>query len=112
VDRPAISPAVQRDYDQIVERMGQQRGVTASRMFGMPALLLGRKAFAGLYGDAMVFKLSGDAHAAALNLTGAELFDPSQMGRPMKAWVVVPTPHAGKWGGLADQALASAKSAR
>lgn len=111
MDSPAITPAAQRGYDQIGERMEQEHGVKAGRMFGMPALLLGRKAFAGLYGDAMVFKLSGDAHAAALNLTGAELFDPSQMGRPMKAWVVVSTTHAGKWGGLADQALASAKSA-
>jgi hypothetical protein len=112
VDRPAISPAVQRDYDRLVERVRQEPGVTAGKLFGMPALLLDRKAFAGLYGDAMVFKLSGDAHAAALRLAGAELFDPSQLGRPMKAWVIVPTTHAGKWGGLADQALASAKSER
>ena len=46
----------------------------------------------------------------SLGLAGAELFDPSQLGRPMKAWVVVPATHAGKWGGLADWALASAKS--
>ena len=112
MDRPVISPAVQRDYDRIVERVEREPGVTAGKLFGMPALLLDRKAFAGLYGDAMVFKLSGDAHAAALGLAGAELFDPSRMGRPMKAWVVVPTTHAGRWGGLADQALASAKSGR
>jgi hypothetical protein len=112
VDSPAITPAAQRGYDQIVERMEQEHGVKASRMFGMPALLLDRKAFAGLYGDAMVFKLSGDAHTAALGLAGAELFDPSQLGRPMKAWVVVPASHAGQWDGLADQAWASAKSGR
>jgi hypothetical protein len=112
VDRPSVSPAVQRDYDRVVERVGQEPGVTAGKLFGMPALLLDRKAFAGLYGDAMVFKLSGDAHAAALELAGAELFDPSQLGRPMKAWVVVPAPHAGSWGGLAEQALESARSRR
>ena len=110
MDSPAITPAAQRGYDQILERMEQEHGVKAGRMFGMRALLLNRKVFAGLYGDAMVFKLSGDAHAAALGLAGADLFDPSQRGRPMKAWVVVPTPHAEKWGGLADWALASAKS--
>ena len=110
MDSPAITPAAQRGYDQILERMEQEHGVKAGRMFGMPALLLNRKVFAGLYGDAMVFKLSGDAHAAALGLAGADLFDPSQRGRPMKAWVVVPTLHAEKWGGLADWALASAKS--
>jgi hypothetical protein len=112
VDRPTISPAVQREYDLVVQRVEQEPGVTAGKLFGMPALLLNRKAFAGLYGDAMVFKLTGDAHAAALVLAGAELFDPSQMDRPMKAWVVVPTAHAAKWCGLADQALASAKSGR
>jgi hypothetical protein len=42
--------------------------------------LLDRKAFAGLYGDAMVFKLAGDAHAAARGLAGVELFDPSGSG--------------------------------
>jgi hypothetical protein len=30
----------------------------------------------------------------------------------MKAWVVVPTAHAGDWDGLTDQALASARLAR
>ena len=112
MNAPAITPTAQRGYDQIVERIEQEHGVKAGRMFGMPALLLDRKAFAGLYGDAMVFKLSGDAHTAAPELAGAELFDPSQLGRPMKAWVVVPARHAGQWDGLTDQALASAKSGR
>ncbi len=112
MDRPTTSPAVRRDYDRIVERVAREPGVTAGKLFGMPALLLERKSFAGLYGDAMVFKLSGGEHAAALSLTGTELFDPSGMGRVMKAWVVVPSAHAGDWDGLADQALASARSAR
>jgi hypothetical protein len=112
VDRPTTSPAVRRDYERIAERVAQEPGVTAGKLFGMPALLLERKAFAGLYGDAMVFKLSGAEHAAALSLTGTELFDPSGMGRAMKAWVVVPTAHAGEWDGLADQALASSRLAR
>jgi hypothetical protein len=33
------------------------------------------KAFAGLYGDDVVFKLAGDAHARALVLDGARLFE-------------------------------------
>jgi len=33
------------------------------------------KAFAGLYGDDVVFKLAGDAHARALALDGARLFE-------------------------------------
>ena len=39
----------------------------------------------------MVFKLPDpDAHARALALDGAHLFDPCGKGRPFKEWVVVP----------------------
>jgi hypothetical protein len=76
-------------------------------MFGMPTLKLDGKALAGLYGDAMTFKLSGEGHAAALRLGGAHLFDPSGMGRPMRAWVVVPVAHANEWERLARLALAT-----
>ncbi len=74
-------------------------------MFGMPTLKLDGKALAGIYGDALVFKLAGDAHAEALGLPGAHLFDPSGMGRPMKAWVVVPPAHAAQWEHLAELAM-------
>ncbi len=42
-------------------------------MMGIPTLYCGGKAFAGLFGDSMVFKLEGEAHAAALALPGAML---------------------------------------
>ena len=76
-------------------------------MFGMPTLKLDGKALAGLYGDAMTFKLSGVPHAEGLALPGAHLFDPSGMGRPMKAWVVIPVAHAHAWDRFAELALAS-----
>ena len=80
---------------------------TASKMFGMPCLKSPEgKAFAGLYQDAMVFKLRGPEHARALALPGAHLFDPSGM-RPMKEWVVVPTDSASVWPALAEAALRS-----
>ena len=75
-------------------------------MFGMPVMKVHGKAFGGLFGDAMVFKLGGDAHARARKLTGAELFDPSGMGRPMKEWVVLPKAHMPKWVGFARDACA------
>ena len=53
----------------------------------------------------MVFKLTGEDHAAALALEGAELFDPSGMGRAMKEWVVVPPDQAEAWPDLADAAF-------
>ena len=59
-------------------------------MFGMPGIKRrGGKAFCGLYGDDMIFKLEGQDHARALGLAGAHLFEP-MAGRPMKAWVQVP----------------------
>jgi len=101
---PAASAQTHAAYAAIGEALAE-RGVVSSAMFGMPALKHDGKAFAGLFGDAMVFKLSGASHVEALALGGAELFDPSGMGRPMKAWVVVPPAHRKRWAGLADQAL-------
>ena len=80
-------------------------GATAGKLFGMPCLKTeAGKAFAGLFGDALVFKLTAKAHAEALKLTGAMLFDPSGKGRPMKAWVVLPKAHATQWARFADAA--------
>ena len=76
-------------------------------MFGMPSMMCRHgRAFAGPYGDDMVFKLDGEAHAAALTLAGAHLFEP-MLGRPMKAWVQVPPTHETQWADLARKAEAS-----
>jgi hypothetical protein len=80
--------------------------VTVSKMFGVPCLKIGRKAFAGLHGDAMFFKLRDEAHAGALALPGARLFDPMETGRAMREWVHVPAEHAARWPDLARDALA------
>ena len=106
MERPEVPPATLRRYDEIAAQLEARAGVKASSMFGMPTLKLDGKALAGIYGEAMVFKLSGSAHAEALGLAGTHLFDPSGMGRPMKAWVVVPGAHAAQWEHLAELALA------
>ena len=94
-------------YAALAEELSVSSEVTPSKMFGMPTLKSGGKAFAGFYQGAMVFKLEGEAHSRALSLSGARIFDPSGMGRPMKAWVVVPQEHGESWDGLAREALAS-----
>ena len=81
------------------------RGAASGAMFGMPTVKAGGRAILGCFGDAIVFKRGGAAHARALALHGAELFDPSGMGRPMKEWVVVPAAHAKEWPALAEAAL-------
>ncbi len=78
-------------------------------MFGMPILKAKGKAFAGLYGDAMTFKLPEPSYGHAMTLKGAAQFDPSgmgrpMMGRPMKEWVIVPVVHAKSWAELAEAA--------
>ncbi len=106
MDRPEAAAETLRHYEQVAARLAAQ-GVKASSMFGMPTLKLDGKALAGLYGDAMTFKLNAEALSDALRLDGAHHFDPSGMGRPMKAWVVVPVPHAHEWDRFAQLALAS-----
>jgi hypothetical protein len=101
---PAASAATQKSYEAIVASL-VARGAEGGAMFGMPTIKFGGKGFAGLFGDSLVFKLGGTAHAAALALSGAELFDPSGMGRAMKEWVVVPSTHSKRWPTFAHDAL-------
>ena len=68
-----------------------------SQMFGKPCFKTGGKAFVAYFQEAMVFKITGDHHAAAIALEGARLFDPSGKGRAMKEWVQVPFNHKGRW---------------
>jgi len=106
MDRRPVSTATQRRYDQIAAGLAGA-GVKASTMFGMPTLKRNGKAIGGLWGDAMTFKLAPDALADALRLEGVRQFDPSGLGRPMKAWVVVPLAQSGEWERLAQLALAA-----
>ncbi len=102
---PPASTATRNAYEAIIDALGSA-GAEAGAMFGMPSIKIGGKGFAGLFGDAMVFKLTGDAHSRALALKGAVLFDPSGTGRAMKEWVVVPRAHVKQWASLAEAAVA------
>ncbi|MDH6129271.1 hypothetical protein [Kitasatospora sp. GP82] len=98
-------------FDEIASDLAA-RGATAGAMFGKRALKAHGKAFACLKGDALAFRLgnASTAHAQALALTGAELFDPSGKKRPFKDWVAVPVTHADHWLRLAEIALNSTTS--
>ncbi len=94
--------------DRLAAHLGGD-AATVGIMFGKPALKDGAgKAFACLLDGEVAFRLGRDsaAHAEALDLAGAHLFDPSGRGRPMKDWVSVPPAHAGRWAGFAEAALA------
>ena len=93
------------EYDAVASERTATSSAITGQMFGMPCLKNNGKAFAGYYHGAMVFKLGAPAHADALALPGARLFDPSGLGRPMKEWVVVPGEHVCRWSELAQEAL-------
>jgi len=94
-------------FTALLDEVSSERDVVKASMFGMPGIKRrGGKAFCGLYGDDMIFKLEGQDHARALSLDGAHLFEP-MAGRPMKAWVQVPPVHESQYGELARAAEAS-----
>jgi hypothetical protein len=97
--------AAQQDYDAIAAEITDGHEIVASKLFGMPTLKVRGKAFAGLFGEAMSFKLSPADLEAANRLPGAGTFDPSGMGRPMGGWVMVTAAGRGHWRQLAEQAL-------
>ena len=104
-----ISNAEARErYEDIAHDLAATHSdVELRKLFSMPAIYVKGKACAGFtQGKAMVFKLTGAAHAEALDLEGAHLFDPGGGNRPMKEWVVVPAAHAAEWPRLAELALA------
>jgi hypothetical protein len=94
-------------YDQIAETMESEHGARRAKMFGMPGLKVGKTAFAGLFGNDMVFKLGEGtaAHTKAMKIEGAQIWDPSGRDRPFKDWVQVPSASAGQWDMLAVQAF-------
>jgi hypothetical protein len=93
-------------FDGVVDELKIDMDVVGVSMFGMPSVKRrDGEAFAGLYGDDMVFKLAGDANEKALALDGAHLFEPSA-GQPMTAWVQVPPTHETQWAELARKAEA------
>jgi hypothetical protein len=94
-------------FDALLDELSGERDVLKASMFGMPGIKRrGGKAFCGLYGDDMIFKLQGEDHARALSLKGAHLFEP-MAGRPMKAWVEVPPEHEAQYADLGRAAETS-----
>jgi len=83
------------NFDALVDKLSVQTEVKKSRMFGFDSITVRKKTFALLDGDGMVFKLRGDAHASALALEGAALWNP--FGHQKKEWVQIPLEHAADW---------------
>lgn len=98
-------------FEEIVDDL-QPRGVLPGAMFGSRSLTFEGKAFASLKGKRFAVKLMAEtpAYAEALELDGAEVFDPSGKGRPFKDWIAVPSSQADSWHRLAEAALAALRT--
>lgn len=96
----------QEDFDRVGAEL-TDLGVTIAKVFGKPAYKdVNGKAFACLFKDSLACRLMAGTpeHTAALDLPGAELFDPSSAHRPMKDWVCVPHANTDRWQEFAEAA--------
>jgi len=98
------------EEEQLYKNIGSAIGdAEASMMFGKPCYKINGKAFVAFYNQCMVFKLSGVQHTTAINLEGAQLFDPSGKNRPMKEWVQLPFSQSEHWPGFTKVAYDTVK---
>ena len=97
-----------KQYDDIVDAITVWHpDCRASQIFGMPCVKRSGRVVFGLSRTGMVFKLTDPAaHARALAISGAHIFDPSGRGSEFKQWVVVPLEQADEWEPLAAEAVA------
>ena len=93
------------EYEKLVKLLTPTEGVTAGQMFGKPCLKIHGKAFVAQQGEKVIFKLNSPQHDKASSLKGAELWDPSGKGRPMKEWVAIPASENKSFTALARGAL-------
>jgi len=75
-----VPASAQNDYEAIAAEITDGHEIVASKLFGMPTLKVRGKAFAGLFGEAMSFKLSPADLEAALAATGGGQFRPERDG--------------------------------
>jgi hypothetical protein len=66
-------------------------GAEPRRMFGCPCGFMGGNLFTGLFEDKLFVRLAETDRATLLAQEGAQPFDPMG-GRPMREYVVVPSP--------------------
>jgi len=90
----------EKTFLEIGEALKAEQG----KLFGKLCFKTKKKAFVCFFEDCMVFKLNGDVHSDALSLDGAQLFDPSKKGRPMKEWVQVSFEYKDQWASFAKAA--------
>ncbi len=94
----------QAAFEQLIGQFAGDPLVEEGKWFGKQCINTSGKAFTVLFDGDAAFKLTGDAHSAALQIEGARLFDPRGNGRAFKEWVHVPSAQSSRWSGLANNA--------
>jgi hypothetical protein len=105
-------PTAATAFENLVATLTPNKSVTAGQMFGKACLKVKGKAFISLHDETVVFKLTGEPHQKAMALKGAELWDPSGKGRPMKEWVALPIAQVRAFKTLAENARAYVASSK
>jgi uncharacterized damage-inducible protein DinB len=83
--------------NELAAELGADQEVSAGKWFGKLCLKVEGKVFAALWGGDVAFKLTGEAHAEALQVEGAHLFDPRGQGHAMKEWLQIPAAQSSTW---------------
>ncbi len=94
-----------KTYEELRDMLVITEQVTPRQMFGAPNLMANGYAFAALYYDDLLVKLRPEDYAEAIALEGARAFDPMETGKPMTAWLTIPSQHADHWEKFARAAL-------
>ncbi|MFK7757861.1 MAG: hypothetical protein AB8B53_13105 [Flavobacteriales bacterium] len=97
---------MKESIDLFEKLVAQVPEASLGQMFGKPCGKLNKKAFVAFYQDQMVFKIGKEEIAELLHkYEGAQNWDPSGKGRPMKDWIQVPAEFSNHWEGLAEKAI-------
>jgi hypothetical protein len=100
----AKKPPPPEAWQDVLDTLAGNPGITRKGMFGADGLGLAGKYFAMTWKGALVAKLPRDRVDALVASRIGTHFDPG-MGRPMREWIQVPV-GAGDWVALAEEALA------
>lgn len=102
MERAAVSDTDK--LDEVLAEFGGQPNMVRAKMFGKHCLKADGKVIAVLFEGDVAFKLTGEAHAEALQLEGAHLWDPRGKGHAMRDWVQIPVAHSSTYSGFARAA--------
>jgi hypothetical protein len=83
--------------NELAAEFSPEQQVSVGNWFGKRCLKVEGKVFAALWRGDVAFKLTGEAHAEALQVEGAHLFDPRGQGHPMVEWVQIPAAQSSAW---------------